>query len=327
MGIVAVLASALGYAVAGMVIARFASRLDALSIAAVRVGVVPFFLVALLFALGSQGDVLRLSTSDIWLLVLAGLIGWGLGETFYALSIHYLGLTRSYMFVTGGYSLGAFLLPVLVLGESVGVEAAGGAVLILAGVYLVALRGVHRNPETAPAPVPHPAPAEEAHPTIAGGAEPVAPRLRLLRAPRFSRVTIGFLLAFGVSLAWAVDSTLIRATSGGVDAVAVAIVHVPGAAFGTVLYVYARPSSALRRRSIEPRAAVIIAVSSILSSGIASVLFIFAIQQIGTGPAAVIFATSPLFALPLAAIVLHERVTVWAVVGTVLAIGGIALLA
>ena len=91
----------------------------------------------------------------------------------------------------------------------------------------------------------------------------------------------------------------------------IAIVHMPLAAFGTVFFVYARPSSALRRRRIDRRTAAIIALSSILSGEIGSVLF----------------ATSPLFAMPLAVLVLRDRVTIWAGAGTGLAIAGIGLLA
>lgn len=330
MGVVAILVAAVGYAVAGMVIARYASRVDALSIAAVRAGVVPFFLVPVLFLLGAQGDVVAMPGSAIWQLVLAGLIGWGIGEPLFALSIHHLGLTRSYMLVTGVYSLGAFVFPVLVLGEDVGARAGFGAALILAGVYLVAWRGTHRAAEE---PGPRPAPASDAvpdaYPPIAGGADlPVPPAARFgWSAIGGSRVRVGVLISVGAALAWATDSTWIRATSDGIDAAAVAIVHVPAAAFGTVLFVYARPESALRRRRLDRRTVGIIALSSILSGGIGSVLFVFAIQDIGAGPAAVLFATSPLFALPLAAIVLRERLTRWAVLGSALALAGIALLA
>ena len=330
MGVIAILAAAVGYAIGGMVIARYASRVDALSIAAVRAVVVPFFLVPLLFLLGAQGDVASMSGSAIWQLVLAGLIGWGIGEPLYALSIHYLGLTRSYMLVTGVYSLGAFVFPVLVLGEDIGTRAGVGAAFILAGVYLVAWRGTHRAAdEPVPRPVPASAAVADAYPPIAGGADLSGPP-----ASRFGRVAIGgsrarvgVLIAVGAAVAWAIDSTWIRATSDGIDAAAIAIVHVPVAAFGTVVFVYARPESALRRRRLDRRTVGIIALSSVLSGGIGSVLFVFAIQDIGTGPAAVLFATSPLFALPLAAIVLRERLTLWAVLGTALAIAGIALLA
>jgi len=332
MGVVAILAAAVGYAVGGMVIARYASRVDALSIAAVRAVVVPFFLVPVLFLLGSQGDVAGMSGSAIWQLVLAGLIGWGIGEPLYVLSIHYLGLTRSYMLVTGVYSLGAFVFPVLVLGEEIGTRAGVGAAFILAGVYLVAWRGTHR---AADEPVPHPTRAgdagadADAYPPIAGGADfPGPPASRSDRvAIDGSRVGVGVLIAVGAALAWAIDSTWIRATSEGIDAAAIAIVHVPVAAFGTVMFVYARPESALRRRRLDRCTVGIIALSSVLSGGIGSVLFVFAIQDIGTGPAAVLFATSPLFALPLAAIVLRERLTRWAVLGSAVAIAGIALLA
>ena len=330
MGVVAILAAAVGYAVAGMVIARYASRVDALSIAAVRAAVVPFFVVPLLFLLGAQGDVVGMSGSTIWQLVLSGLIGWGIGEPLYALSIHYLGLTRSYMLVTGIYSLGAFVLPVLVLGEDVGTRAGAGAALILAGVYLVAWRGTHGAAEE---PAPGPALASDAladaYPPIAGGAErPVPAASRFGRAAiGGSRARVGVLIAVGAAIAWATDSTWIRATSEGIDAAAIAMVHVPVAAFGTVLFVYARPQSALRRRRLDRRTVGVIALSSVLSGGIGSVLFVFAIQDIGAGPAAILFATSPLFALPLAAIVLHERLTPWAILGSALAIAGITLLA
>ena len=330
MGVVAILATAVGYAVAGMVIAHYASRVDALSIAAVRAVVLPFFLVPLLFLLGAQGDMASMSGSAIWQIVLSGLIGWGIGEPLYALSIHYLGLTRSYMLVTGVFSLGAFVFPVLVLGEDIGTRAGVGAALILAGVYLVAWRGTHR---AADEPVPRPALASaavaDACPPIAGGADrPGPPASRFGRvAIDGSRVGVGVLLAVGAAVAWAIDTTWLRATSDGIDAAAIAMVHVPAAAFGTVLFVYSRPESALRRRRLDRRTVGIIALSSILSGGIGSVLFVFAIQDIGSGPAAVLFSTSPLFALPLAAIVLRERLTPWALFGSALAIGGIALLA
>ena len=70
-----------------------------------------------------------------------------------------------------------------------------------------------------------------------------------------------------------------------------------------------------------------IGLSGVISIGIGSIFMVFALQEIGPGPASVIFATSAIFALPLGAIVLHERVTVWGALGAALAVGGIALLA
>ena len=57
-----------------------------------------------------------------------------------------------------------------------------------------------------------------------------------------------------------------------------------------------------------------------------SLLLIIAVQDIGAGETAVLVSLSPLFALPLAAVFLGERVTPWLVVGIVLAVGGVILL-
>ena len=45
------------------------------------------------------------------------------------------------------------------------------------------------------------------------------------------------------------------------------------------------------------------------------------------GPNAVLFATAPLFGLPLGAIFLKEKITIWVAIGTGIAVGGIALIA
>ncbi len=141
MGVIAILASSVGYAIAGVVIGRLVQRVDAPSIAAVRVAAVVLFIVPALFVLGAQGDVLRMEAHDIWQLVLAGLIGWGIGEPLYAIAIGVIGLTRSYIVVTGVYSLGAFVFPVVFLHEPFDERDGLGALLIIGGVYLVALRG------------------------------------------------------------------------------------------------------------------------------------------------------------------------------------------
>ncbi|MEE9277543.1 MAG: DMT family transporter [Dehalococcoidia bacterium] len=340
MGVAAILVSALGYAIASAVIASLSTRIDTLSIAAVRSVAAALFIVPALFVLGAQGDVLSMDGGDIWQLIMAGMIGWGLGEPLYAISLGLLGLTRAYIIVTGVYSLGAFVFPVLFLGESVGWEAAVGAALIIAGVYVVAIFGRAGRDQGVPAAVAPTAGAlsgavELDYPPIRGGSGPepeiTEGRRAVLRAPGrgvgLSRGTVGTLAAVAAALAWAIDTTWLRSASEGFDAAAVAIVHVPGAALALLVYVLLLPGSALRKRMISRRAGTVIVASSIISGGIGSILFVFAIQKLGSGPAAVLFATSPLFALPLAVLFLRERVTIWAVVGTFAAIGGVVLLA
>ena len=86
------------------------------------------------------------------------------------------------------------------------------------------------------------------------------------------------------------------------------------------------PGSSLRRRTVSRRSHGVLAVEGLLGAGIGSLLLIYAVQNIGAGETAVLVSLSPLFALPLAAVFLGERVTRWLVVGIVLAVAGIILL-
>jgi drug/metabolite transporter (DMT)-like permease len=279
-----------------------------------------------------------MEAQDIWQLIVAGLFGWGVGEPLYVFAIRLIGLTRSYVVVTGVYSLGAFAFPVLFLNEPIDEQDVVGALLIIAGVYLVALRG--RRPASAQS-VSQEIPSSVA---FAGRQDPrsVAPEtianhplsqlagthVRLpgvgRSIPRFA-LGIGFSIA--VAVAWAIDTTWLRSAADGFDAAAVAIVHIPVAGFLVVSYVAWLPRTALHARALDRTTTLALVFSSIISGGLGSILFIFAIQEIGSGPSAVLFATSPLFALPLGVIFLHERITHWAVLGALIAVGGVTLLA
>ena len=70
-----------------------------------------------------------------------------------------------------------------------------------------------------------------------------------------------------------------------------------------------------------------LSLSGLIGIGLGSIFFFTALQQLGAGRTVVLFSTSPLWALPLGAIFLQEKITVWVAVGTLIAVGGIVLLA
>ena len=131
----------------------------------------------------------------------------------------------------------------------------------------------------------------------------------------------------GVGLAWGQEGVWIRSSSEGFDAVAVHAVRVPVIAAIWCLIISFMPRSAIRRRAVDRRGVVFIAASGVISLGLSGILFIYAVQEIGAGPNAVLFATAPLFGLPLGAIFLKEKITIWVAIGTGIAVGGIALIA
>ncbi len=384
MGVLAALATALGWAVSGTLIASKSGRVDFLSLAGVRMFFAGLFVTAALFALGGQGGLLRMDLNDFVQLIGNGFLSILIGEPLYVLAIALLGLTRAFTSFIGLYSLAALILPALILGEPVSEKTAVGAVMIVVGVYTVAVYGraggatparadLHPDPAardagaaallpgSAPAwPVGglHSAPAlflgstrargggaaspalflgtdrsnagrtAAQRPPIAGGSGPAPATVRLPIIGRpASRLLVGTLLAMTAALCLAGSATWLKSAAADFEASTVAVLILCPAALILATGAIVRPGSALRRGAVSVGSVSVIGLSGVISIGIGSIFMVFALQEIGPGPASVIFATSAIFALPLGAIVLHERVTVWGALGAALAVGGIALLA
>jgi drug/metabolite transporter (DMT)-like permease len=65
--------------------------------------------------------------------------------------------------------------------------------------------------------------------------------------------------------------------------------------------------------------------AGMFGTGMGSLLYVIGIQQAGAARAALLSSTSPLFALPLAAVVLHERLTARVIAGAIVSVAGIFL--
>ncbi len=149
MGVAAILADAVVWACTTTFITSRLSRIDFLSVATVRLVFATAFIWPALFILGAQDDLWRMSFDTMWQLFLGALAGYTLAEPGYALTLSFLGLTRGYTLVIGMFSLAAFVMPVIFLDETVSWQAAGGGILIVAGVIIVTFRGRALRPTPA----------------------------------------------------------------------------------------------------------------------------------------------------------------------------------
>ena len=321
MGVLASLGAASSFAISSTFVASYARRLDPYSMVLIRMIAGAIFLVIALFVLGSQDDVARMGVGDLAQFIGAGTISMVLGEPLFIAAIAVLGLTRGFPTIMGLMTMVAYLGSVIVLGESVDWQVAVGSAMVLLGVYLVVLYG------RAQAQLPS-TPASEAAGAAAVKDYSLTAPVRIpvvgITAPR---LVVGLLLAMGVGLAWGQEGVWIRSSSEGFDAVAVHAVRVPVIAAIWCLIISFMPRSAIRRRAVDRRGVVFIAASGAISLGLSGILFIYAVQEIGAGPNAVLFATAPLFGLPLGAIFLKEKITIWVAIGTGISVGGIALIA
>ncbi len=116
----------------------------------------------------------------------------------------------------------------------------------------------------------------------------------------------------------------LRVAAEGVDPAMAQAVRLPVAAALTV-------ALALRAgHSIAPlrygrRSFVALLVTGIFGTAAGSMLYVVAVQEAGAARTAVLSSTAPLFALPMAALFLRERITARIIAGTAVSVSGIWL--
>lgn len=350
MGAIVMLIDACSWAVAGTIITAKLARVDFLSVATSRSVFGFLFVLPAMFVLGAQADLWGMSFHTIWQLVVGGLVAYVLAEPGYVLSLGLLGLTRGYTVVIGLFSLFSYVFPAVFLGEPIGLNEALGGVLIIAGVYTVALYGRRSSLRAEEQPGPPPGrrgprrrrwlsrsrwrsggglcPISGGNgPASAAAAVPTS-HVRIPGTPfHLPRLLLGSIVALLTAIAWAGDTTLLRAVAGPFDASAVAVIQIAPGALVIALVLLVVRRGRVFQGAFTPRAGLLLGLTGAATTGLGTILLVFAIGEIGPGPVAVLFAMSTIFAMPLSAIVLKERVTAWGVLGAAVAVGGVALLA
>lgn len=228
-------------------------------------------------------------TSALVLLALSGIAGLTIGDTAYFGAIMSIGVPRAILLLSAApvfAALGGWLW----LGERLDVRALFGMALVFGGIVLVVVR---RDVEGAPSS------------------------------------TRGILLGVVAALGQAVGSLLSRrAMQVGLDPLAAAVGRILTGGIG--LY-----AIALVTRDAIPWTRSLFARRTWLRVGLASIVGTYCgiwlaqtalLRARSTGVATTLLATSPVFALPIAHVAGHEKMTVRAVSGVLIAIAGIAVL-
>ncbi len=342
MGVAAAIAAAGIWAMSAAMMGSQTSRMDAMSISAIRAFWAGVFFVVLLFATGENAEIGEMSAWIIAQLILSALIGLAIGDTLYVVSIARLGMNRAFPISIGLFAIFSFALSAAVLGESVGVLTIIGAALVLAGVYFVAVFGRAQEPdaeiEASAVQGDHPDPPPR-HPPIAGGADitgsiDIAVESPLSFVERAKHLLFnphspgfGLLILVVAAMFWAIATVWLRDASSGFSAISVGALRIPAAGAFLGVAVFSQPSASLRRRAVPRRSMSVLTIAGVVGTGVGSLLFIYAVQEAGAGKTAVLSSISPLFALPLSVLFLGEKITRWLLLGTALAVVGIILLA
>lgn len=215
-----------------------------------------------------------------------------IGDTIYFRSLAMIGVARA-LTITNVYPLLSAVLAIALLGEVLKWSTVAGIIAVLAGVYVI-----------------------------------VYPRTSILsRQKHLSDKSLwpGAALAIAAAALWAVSITLLKVSLEGLDPLVVNSVRLPLAA----LLILA--ALAARRQFPHPlkygkRTLMMLVVTGVVGTGVGGLFFLVALSLAGAAKTATLVSASPLFATPVSALVLGERITVEVVVGSVLTILGIGLI-
>ncbi|MHB8574987.1 MAG: DMT family transporter [Dehalococcoidia bacterium] len=327
LGDLAGMGSAALWAVSSLIMAGCSRRMPALALSAIRLLFGVLFYVTLLFATGNVAVLFRLGGGTALALAGTAIMSMGLGDTMYIAGMHRIGVSRASPISVTVYPLLTVLLAWALLGELISLKTALGGALVLGGIVLVVLRpgGETASPVSkAPAPPIEREAVERSKAAAAGSAVAVAAAVPVASAsPVYAQPALslaGLLLVLGATVTWACSTVWLRTLTSDVSVVVVNSVRVPVTA--AVLAGAATSRGLLRFGSCSRNDLALVGVAGLVGSGIGSLLYVFSLEKVGAGQSSLLNSLSPVFALPLAAYFLKERITRPMVLGTSLALGG-----
>ena len=232
-----------------------------------------------------------LQPRDIWLLAGSGVLGLTLGDSLLFLGYQILG-TRRAMLVTSLYPIFGAVGAWLVLGEGMGLRPVVGMLVALAGVGFVILEKV--------------------------GAVPPEGRRHF---------RLGILLCIGAAVGQAGGALLAKSALARADAFGATQIRVLSAALALIVFALLRGHLQQWVRGLShPPVLWRVSVASFFGPFVAIFFMLYALKNASTGVVLTLLSMSPVFLLPLGAVLQHDRVTWRETVGALVALGGIALL-
>lgn len=290
LGEVAALAAAFLWALAALLFGQLGKSLLPLGLNLAK-GAIALLMLAITLAI-RQHPPMGLEVWALLLLLASGGVGIGLGDTVYFAAINHLGARRALLLQTLAPALAA-LLAGLGLGEVLSWSACLGMVLTLAGVgWVISQR--------------------------------VAPATDLPPSPSYRGVLYGVLAALGQASGAVMSRAALADTS--VDPLWSSLLRLAG---GLLLITTLLAGQGQLRHQIKPlgsvRVLALVAIAASLGTYLGIYLQQVALKYSPTGVAQALTATSPLFILPMAAL-MGDRMTARAVGGAVIALAGVVLL-
>ncbi len=240
----------------------------------------------------ATGGVVPDARSLLWI-SLSVLFSIVLGDTSFFLAIKKIGMSRATP-IAKSYPAFAVLLSWMILGEAVSALKLTGVVLAICGTALMSQRP--------------------------GGTAALADSEEERKTAKDH--TTGVLIALGTALAWALGAVVLRISLMSASVTTVSLFKTVIA--GVMLWIISsRVDRFPFREVLYNRTNALLAAATGVTLAGAALLLVFSISKVGAGSAAVYSGLAPLFAVPMGVLIFKERFGVKALIGCVLAVGGI----
>lgn len=290
MGEIAALAAALCWAAGSLLFERFGRSIGGLALNLIKCVVALGMMVPTLLVLRGHLWPPDMDARTLGVLSLSGLVGLSIGDTFWFGCLLRLGARRALLLFTIAPILTA-MLGALLLGEPFTAPMGAGMLVTLAGITWV----IRERTE--------------------GGDGTIGPD--------------GVGIAFGVAAAacQAIGSVLTKLVGEGYPALDVSVVRLMAGTLGLLAVMGAtRRLSRVLLVFEDRRSAWALVAATFLGTYLGVWLMNAGLLLTWVGVAATLNATSPIFVLPLAALLLGERISARSIAGAVVAVAGVALL-
>ncbi len=293
-GTICALTAALAWAGSSTIIKSITTKIDALSLSALRLCIASILLLAVISLSGRITEFINTPLMPLVYVIISGIIGLAVGDTLFIKSLSYLDVSRAFPIAQCAYPVFTMFLAVSLLGESFTWVTGLGAFLVLLGIYLITSTWKASDINSAPR-------------RISGK---------------------GIVLALIAGIGWAVATVTLKLGVMEMDPLVAGAIRISSAAIVLLSFTLSqRKRGALQLRKYGSPSLALALTSGLISPGMGMVFFITAIQLLGAGKTAVLSATSPFLLLPFSVFILKERLTRLTLIGIFTGVTGICLVA
>ncbi len=287
------LLTALAWAASTTIIKFLTAKIDTLSLNALRLwfGSVP--ILSFVFIWGKGFDLIHTPFLPLFFVATSGILALAIGDTIFIKSLTFIDASRAFPITQCTFLLLTMTVSLLFLEESFTWVNIVGAILVVVGVYLVAVAGKEEKTSS------------------------------------YGETNIkGVILGLIASLAWTAGAVTLKLGVTEMDAFVAAAIRTPASAIAITGLVISRSREReiLQFKKYGRRDMALAFGAGALSYGVASVSYAAAMQLIGAGKTVLITAVAPIFILPFSIVFLKEQPTIYTKVGIIISVFGIGML-